>query len=383
MTACGCRSRRGDGSRGSGGRRRWVRSTVRSLLFPDLRPGYAGYVGWRGAGDRSSAASLREALGGSSPTTSVIARTSLAYEIPDPETRDGRSMNWVWYRTSPRSAARGAPHRPRGSARLSLPPGAARAEHVRALLAAVLATPSGSRARDRGAVRAGDRRHRGAVDGGRPGLHRRRRGLALVRTSRPARRRRPPTRAHSPTPCARPTGRSMPHSAGGTDQLELGRCATRRTREVGERAQVTGSFEPETDGRVRTPHAEGRQLPRRAARWLRRRVSPPYQSTPRERSGPDRADVRVGNDSSRPAGPLSRTPPHGAAGLRRWWSFTQTSPCDDRPRPAAPVRRPGPDRRPESVRRVVGSGGRHRLVVERHDDCHGTEDLFPRTSCRS
>ena len=28
------------------------------------------------------------------------------------------------------------------------------------------------------------------------------------------------------------------------DQLELGRAATRRTREVGERAQVTGSFEP-------------------------------------------------------------------------------------------------------------------------------------------
>ena len=50
-----------------------IRSTVRSLLFPRVRPAYAGYVGWRGTlpTDRLPVA-VRDALTGSSPTTSAI-----------------------------------------------------------------------------------------------------------------------------------------------------------------------------------------------------------------------------------------------------------------------------------------------------------------------
>lgn len=77
-----------------------VHSTVRGLLFPDVSPIYAGYVAWRGTVDegalpRRSRRGLGEAL-----TYFVGDRThALSYLIPFGEAgRSSRHMNWVWYR---------------------------------------------------------------------------------------------------------------------------------------------------------------------------------------------------------------------------------------------------------------------------------------------
>ncbi len=75
-----------------------IRSTVRSLLFPNVHPVYGGYVAWRGTVvDRdlpASAGPLRGRL------TYHVGRAThmLTYEIPSPELVTERSMNWVWYR---------------------------------------------------------------------------------------------------------------------------------------------------------------------------------------------------------------------------------------------------------------------------------------------
>jgi len=76
-----------------------IHSTVRALLFPEIEPAYAGYVGWRGTlpeGDLpETAASLPNAL------TYFVARGThmLSYPIPATELGgSGRLTNWVWYR---------------------------------------------------------------------------------------------------------------------------------------------------------------------------------------------------------------------------------------------------------------------------------------------
>lgn len=121
-----------------------VHSTVRGLLFPEVAPVYAGYVGWRGTlpEDELSARARRGLLG--ALTYFVGAHTHvLSYPIPAerfddaPGRRDGASgrlTNWVWYRNVPVDAlddlmtdAHGVHHD------LSLPPGAVRASHVAAL----------------------------------------------------------------------------------------------------------------------------------------------------------------------------------------------------------------------------------------------------------
>ena len=108
-----------------------IRSTVRGLLFPDLRPAYAGYVGWRGTlpagGLPASGHVLRDVL-----TYHVGARTHvLSYEIPVVE-GDGHSMNWVWYRNVPAGSPLDALLTDRAGTvhDLSVPPGAVRDEQL-------------------------------------------------------------------------------------------------------------------------------------------------------------------------------------------------------------------------------------------------------------
>ena len=108
-----------------------IRSSVRGLLFPEVRPAYAGYVGWRGtlpAGALPPASEvLRNVL-----TYHVGERTHvLSYEIPAID-GDGHSMNWVWYRNVQAGQQLDAllTDRTGTTHDLSLPPGAVRGEHL-------------------------------------------------------------------------------------------------------------------------------------------------------------------------------------------------------------------------------------------------------------
>ncbi|MCA1843212.1 MAG: FAD binding domain-containing protein [Actinobacteria bacterium] len=118
-----------------------VKSTVRGQLLPDIEPSYAGYVAWRGTvgeEDLSTAtfAALHEAI-----TYHLMAKSHiLAYPIPNVDgtvTPGGRQFNWVWYRNVPAgeplddlmTGTDGQRHP------LSLPPGRAGPEHVDGLRA--------------------------------------------------------------------------------------------------------------------------------------------------------------------------------------------------------------------------------------------------------
>jgi 2,6-dihydroxypyridine 3-monooxygenase len=76
-----------------------VLSTARSQLAPGVEPVYAGYVGWRGTvgTDRLSpkaAELLRDSI-----TYGVIERSHiLSYPIPSNGSTNGRLINFVWYR---------------------------------------------------------------------------------------------------------------------------------------------------------------------------------------------------------------------------------------------------------------------------------------------
>jgi 2,6-dihydroxypyridine 3-monooxygenase len=119
-----------------------IHSTARRLLLPDVLPSYAGYVGWRGtvredeltAGTLSS---LRDAC-----TYFVGDRTHiLTYPIPD---FDGsvepgnRRINFVWYRNVTEGPALDDLMTDVHGARqeISLAPGAVRQDHIDDLLAA-------------------------------------------------------------------------------------------------------------------------------------------------------------------------------------------------------------------------------------------------------
>jgi len=77
-----------------------VHSTVRGLLFPDVAPAYAGYVAWRGTLEEGSLPTRsRDGLLGA--LTYFVAREShiLSYLIPFADgAGDRRHLNWVWYR---------------------------------------------------------------------------------------------------------------------------------------------------------------------------------------------------------------------------------------------------------------------------------------------
>jgi len=73
-----------------------LRSTVRTCLFPDVQPAYAGYVGWRGiVAESAFPAALREALGNHYYFALPPGEMMVCYPVP------GRAWNYVWYRPVP------------------------------------------------------------------------------------------------------------------------------------------------------------------------------------------------------------------------------------------------------------------------------------------
>jgi 2,6-dihydroxypyridine 3-monooxygenase len=226
-----------------------IRSTVRGLLFPDVQPAYAGYVGWRGTlpQDRlpASATSLRDVL-----TYHVGDRTHvLSYEIPA-TSGAGRSMNWVWYRNLPGGDALGAFLTDRAGERhdLSLPPGGVREDHVGELREAAGDLPPPFTALVRTTP---EPFVQVIVDVEVPAMVRGR--VCLVGDAAFALRPHIAAGTAKAAADARALAKAIEAAQGAVPaalrawepgQLALGRRAAARTREVGERAQVTGTFRP-------------------------------------------------------------------------------------------------------------------------------------------
>ncbi len=227
-----------------------IRSTVRGLLFPELRPAYAGYVGWRGTlpeGELPPRAKeeLREVL-----TYHVGEQTHvLSYEIPAAESA-GRSMNWVWYRNVPEGPPLEALLTDRSGTRhdLSLPAGAVADEHLTELRAAAgdlpLAFTDLIRATVAPFVQV-------IVDLEVPEMVRGR--VCLVGDAAFALRPHIAAGTAKAAADAQALAGAIEAADGAVPaalrawepgQLELGRATAARTREVGERAQVTGTFRP-------------------------------------------------------------------------------------------------------------------------------------------
>jgi 2,6-dihydroxypyridine 3-monooxygenase len=226
-----------------------IHSTVRGLLVPEARPAYAGYVGWRGTmpADRlpAPAEDLRGVL-----TYHVGERTHvLSYEIPA-TSGAGRSMNWVWYRNRSHGDAlrelltdrRGVVHD------LSLPPGAVRDEHVAEHRSAAGDLPPAFAALVRDTA---EPFVQVIVDLEVPAMVRGR--VCLVGDAAFALRPHIAAGTAKAAADARALADAIAAAAGDvpaalrtweTAQLALGRAASARTREVGERAQVTGTFRP-------------------------------------------------------------------------------------------------------------------------------------------
>jgi 2,6-dihydroxypyridine 3-monooxygenase len=227
-----------------------IRSTVRGLLFPELRPAYAGYVGWRGTlpeGELPPRANeqLCDVL-----TYHVGERTHvLSYEIPAAEGA-GRSMNWVWYRNVPDGPPLEALLTDRAGTRrdLSLPAGAVADEHLVELRAAAGDLPPVFTDLIRATL---EPFVQVIVD-----LE----VLAMVRgrvclVGDAAFALRPHIAAGTAKAAADARALAQAIEAADGDvpaalrawepgQLALGRATTARTREVGERAQVSGTFRP-------------------------------------------------------------------------------------------------------------------------------------------
>ena len=227
-----------------------IRSTIRGLLFPGLAPAYSGYVGWRGTlpRDRIPAASAEQLAG--VLTYHVGDRTHvLSYEIPAPE-GGGRSMNWVWYR----NVRDGEPLRHLLTDRwaavhdLSLPPGAVADEHLAELRDAAGELPASFRDLVRATP---DPFVQVIVDLEVPAMVRGR--ICLVGDAAFALRPHVAAGTAKAAADARALAETIAAAGGAVPaalaawepaQLALGRASTRRTREVGERAQVTGTFRP-------------------------------------------------------------------------------------------------------------------------------------------
>jgi 2,6-dihydroxypyridine 3-monooxygenase len=226
-----------------------IRSTVRGLLFPGLSPAYAGYVGWRGTlpSDRLPPASMELA---GVLTYHVGDRTHvLSYAIPAPE-GGGRSMNWVWYRNvAPGDALErlltdrwGVVHD------LSLPAGAASPEHVEDLRRAADDLPPAFRK----VIRATPEPFvQVIVDLEVPAMVRGRVCLVgdaafALRPHIAAGTAKAAADARALAESIAAAGGAMPAALAAWEpaQLALGRSTTARTREVGERAQVSGTFRP-------------------------------------------------------------------------------------------------------------------------------------------
>lgn len=226
-----------------------IRSTVRSLLFPHLRPGYAGYVGWRGTLQEERLPErprreLRDVL-----TYHVGVRTHvLSYEIP--AEGGGRSMNWVWYRNIDDGTPLASLLTDRSGARhdLSLPPGAVAEAHLEELREAAGALPRAFadlvRATPEPFVQV-------IVDLEVPAMVEGRVCLVgdaafALRPHIAAGTAKAAADAGALADAIRETGGAVPAAlrAWQPGQLALGRATMARTREVGERAQVRGTFRP-------------------------------------------------------------------------------------------------------------------------------------------
>ena len=225
-----------------------IRSTVRGLLFPDLSPTYAGYVGWRGTlpeGELPTRAreELRDLL-----TYHVGDRTHvLSYEIPAP---DGGSMNWVWYRNVQEGNALASLLTDRSGVRhdLSLPAGGVSDAHLGELRSSAGQLPPAFadliRATREPFVQV-------IVDLEVPAMVRGRMCLVgdaafALRPHIAAGTAKAAADARALAEAIEAAGRDVPAALAAWEppQLALGRATTARTREVGERAQVTGTFRP-------------------------------------------------------------------------------------------------------------------------------------------
>jgi 2,6-dihydroxypyridine 3-monooxygenase len=122
-----------------------VGSTFRRQVLPDVRPQYAGYVGWRGmAGERDLAPATAELLGQAISYYVYANSHILVYPIPgaDGSVRVGeRLINFVWYRNYLEGDdVRDLLLDANGVQRdISLPPGSVRSEYVAELRATAAA----------------------------------------------------------------------------------------------------------------------------------------------------------------------------------------------------------------------------------------------------
>ena len=227
-----------------------IRSTVRGLLFPGLAPAYAGYVGWRGTlAEGRLPPTAAERLAGVL-TYHVGARTHvLSYEIPAPE-GGGRSMNWVWYR----NVSEGGPLErlltDRGGVLhdLSLPPGAVAEDQVEELRVGAGALPPAFRDLVRSTP---DPFVQVIVDLEVPAMVRGRVCVVgdaafALRPHIAAGTAKAAADARALADAIAAAGGAVPAALAAWEpgQLALGRSTTARTREVGKRAQVTGTFRP-------------------------------------------------------------------------------------------------------------------------------------------
>jgi 2,6-dihydroxypyridine 3-monooxygenase len=119
-----------------------IASIARAALQPLARPAYAGYVAWRGTVPEDRLGSAVRQLLADSIVYQVMPNSHiLLYPIPalDGSVEPGRRLaNFVWYRNYAAGDELGDLMTDRDGVRhdLSLPPGAARKPHLRALRAA-------------------------------------------------------------------------------------------------------------------------------------------------------------------------------------------------------------------------------------------------------
>jgi 2-polyprenyl-6-methoxyphenol hydroxylase-like FAD-dependent oxidoreductase len=111
------------------------RSLVRSVLFPEVKPRYAGYLAWRGVVAESEAdADLLKTFANQFTFQQMHRSHILCYLIPgaNGETEPGaRRLNWVWYWNVPEAALPGLMTGRDGKIRdFSVPPGQMRQELI-------------------------------------------------------------------------------------------------------------------------------------------------------------------------------------------------------------------------------------------------------------
>ena len=111
------------------------RSLIRSVLFPDVKPRYAGYVAWRGVvAENEASAELLKTFANHFTFQQMHRSHILCYLIPgaNGETGPGaRRLNWVWYWNIPEGALPGVMTGRDGKIRdFSVPPGQIRHELI-------------------------------------------------------------------------------------------------------------------------------------------------------------------------------------------------------------------------------------------------------------